>query len=129
MARAFSLALFLLLGPLGALWGVVRELAAIFLALRGSCDALAHDISRRGHLVFLLRNPLGVFDLARAAHLVRLSRRIYFARKICCRNRSFALTPHAQKSTGRAQKQKNHLRARAYYLTAASANFKVFGNL
>ena len=55
MARAFSLA------PL-ALWGVVRELAAIFLALRGSCGALAHDISRRGHLIF-------VFDLARAAHL------------------------------------------------------------
>ena len=115
MARAFSLA------PL-ALWGVVRELAAIFLALRGSCGALAHDISRRGHLIF-------VFDLARAAHLVRLSRRIYFARKICCRNRSHALTPHTPKSTQRAQKQKNHLRARAYYLTAASANFKVFGNL
>ena len=105
MARAFSLALFLLLArwvlfgfynrmaralslALLALWGVVRELAAIFLALRGSCGALAHDISRRGHLIFLLRNPLGVFDLARAAHLVRLSRRIYFARKICCRNRS-----------------------------------------
>ena len=69
MARAFSLALFLLLGPLGALWGVVRELAAIFLALRGSCGTLAHDISRRGHLIFLLLGPLGVFDLARAAHL------------------------------------------------------------
>ena len=45
------------------------DLAAIFLALRGSCGTLAHDISRRGHLIFLLRNPLGVFDLARAAHL------------------------------------------------------------
>ena len=55
MARTFSLALL-------ALWGVVRELAAIFLALRGSCGALAHDISRRGHLIF-------VFDLARATHL------------------------------------------------------------
>ena len=62
MARAFSLALL-------ALWGVVRELAAIFLALRGSCGALAHDISRREHLIFLLLGPLGVFDLARVTHL------------------------------------------------------------
>ena len=48
MARAFSLALFLLLGPLGALWGVVRELAAIFLALRGSCGALRTNIRGAG---------------------------------------------------------------------------------
>ena len=54
--------IFLLRNPLGALWGVVRELAAIFLALRGSCGALAHDISRREHLIM-------VFDLARATHL------------------------------------------------------------
>ena len=49
--------------------GRVADLAAIFLALRGSCGTLAHDISRRGHLIFLLLGPLGVFDLARAAHL------------------------------------------------------------
>ena len=41
VARAFSLALL-------ALWGVVRELAAIFLALRGSCGALRTNIRGAG---------------------------------------------------------------------------------
>ena len=41
MARTFSLALL-------ALWGVVRELAAIFLALRGSCGALRTNIRGAG---------------------------------------------------------------------------------
>ena len=62
LAQPFSLAPFLLLGPAGYSLGYGADFAAIFLALRDSCGTLAHDISRRGHLIF-------VFDLARAAHL------------------------------------------------------------